>query len=201
MFIYPLLIAFILVFISELGDKTQILVLSFSAKLRTTTILLGVTLGSLLSHGLAITFGSFLGNIENDFIHFLLEIITYISFLIFGFSTLFSNKENNTKNNTENNSSFKNISKLNYILIIAFSIAIGELGDKTFLSSIGLGIQYPSQKIFLIIGAILGMIVSDLIVIILGKFLSKKLPENIIEKFSGILFLIFGFIGFFNLLF
>lgn len=199
MSMYPLIIAFTLVFISELGDKTQILVLSFSSKLRTTTILLGVALGSLLSHGIAITFGSFLGNIGNDYIHFLLELITYVSFLIFGFFTLFSNKNENSDNNS---SAIKNISKLklNYILIIALSIAIGELGDKTFLASIGLGIQYPAQKIFLIIGAILGMILSDLIAIILGKFLSKKLPENIIEKFSGILFLIFGFIGIFNIL-
>lgn len=199
MYIYPLMIAFTLVFISELGDKTQILVLSFSSKLRTTTILLGVALGSLLSHGIAITFGSFLGNIGNDSIHFLLELITYISFLIFGFFTLLSNKKENSNNN---NSAINNINrlKLNYILIIALSIAIGELGDKTFLASIGLGIQYPAQKIFLIIGAILGMILSDLIAIILGKFLSKKLPENILEKFSGILFLIFGFIGLFNIL-
>lgn len=199
MFIYPLIIAFTLVFISELGDKTQILVLSFSSKLRTTTILLGVALGSLLSHGIAITFGSFLGNIGNDSIHFLLELITYVSFLIFGFFTLFSNKSENSNGNS---SALKNINKLklNYILIIALSIAIGELGDKTFLASIGLGIQYPAQKIFLILGAILGMILSDLIAIILGKFLSKKLPENILEKFSGILFLIFGFIGIFNIL-
>ena len=199
MFIYPLIIAFILVFISELGDKTQILVLSFSSKLRSTTILLGVALGSLLSHGIAITFGSFLGNIENDSVHFFLELITYISFLLFGFITLFPKKNNSEKNSN----SLNKISKLNfnYIFIIAFSIAVGELGDKTFLSSIGLGIQYPSQKIFLILGAVLGMVISDLIALILGKFLSKKLPENIMEKFSGILFLIFGFIGFFNLLF
>lgn len=199
MYIYPLIIAFTLVFISELGDKTQILVLSFSSKLRTTTILLGVALGSLLSHGIAITFGSFLGNIGNDSIHFLLELITYILFLIFGFFTLLSNKKENSNNN---NSAINNINKLklNYILIIALSIAIGELGDKTFLASIGLGIQYPTQKVFLILGAILGMILSDLIAIILGKFLSKKLPENILEKFSGILFLIFGFIGLFNIL-
>lgn len=199
MFIYPLIIAFILVFISELGDKTQILVLSFSSKLRTATILLGVALGSLLSHGIAITFGSFLGNIENDSVHFLLELVTYISFLLFGFFTLFSK----AKNSDDNPSSLNKIStlKLNYIFIIAFSIAIGELGDKTFLSSIGLGIQYPSQKLFLILGAVLGMVISDLIAIILGKFLSKKLPENVMEKFSGILFLIFGFIGLFNLFF
>ena len=200
MFIYPLVIAFILVFIYELGDKTQLLVLSFSSKLHTSTILLGVALGSFLSHGLAIIFGSILGNIENAFLHSLLEIITYTSFLIFGFITLFSHKNNNTENKSLLSKHMSNLS-LNYILIIAFSIAIGELGDKTFLASIGLGIQYPSQKILLIIGAILGMVISDLIAILLGKFLTKKLPENILEKFSGILFLIFGFIGFINILF
>lgn len=60
--LYPLVISFLLISLSELGDKTQILVLSFSTKLKTFTILLGVALGSFLSHGLAILFGSFLGN-------------------------------------------------------------------------------------------------------------------------------------------
>ena len=40
--IYPIFIAFILVFLSELGDKTQLLVLSFSTKLKTATILKGI---------------------------------------------------------------------------------------------------------------------------------------------------------------
>ena len=43
-FLYPILIAFLLVFISELGDKTQLLVLSFSSKMKSFTILLGVAL-------------------------------------------------------------------------------------------------------------------------------------------------------------
>ena len=60
--LYPLIISFLLISLSELGDKTQILVLSFSTKLKTLTILLGVALGSFLSHGLAILFGAFLGN-------------------------------------------------------------------------------------------------------------------------------------------
>ena len=85
--------------------------------------------------------------------------------------------------------------KLNYILIIALSIVLGELGDKTFLAAIGLGIQYSNYKIALVIGAILGMVISDLIAIILGKMLSKKIPENIMKKISGLLFIIFGIVG------
>lgn len=194
LFIYPFIIAFTLVFISELGDKTQLLALSFSSKLKTTTILLGVAIGSLLSHGIAILFGSFLGNIENATFQAIIKIITYFSFIIFGIITLKSS--NNEESSTNNEKNFK--SNLSYILFIAFSIVVGELGDKTFLASIGLGIQYPAYKLILILGAVFAMVVADLIAIILGKTLSKKIPENIIQKFSGILFLIFGFLGILN---
>ena len=43
-YIYPFLISFMLVFFSELGDKTQLLVLSFSTKSKAKSILLGVAI-------------------------------------------------------------------------------------------------------------------------------------------------------------
>ena len=69
-----------------------------------------------------------------------------------------------------------------YVLIIALSIAIGELGDKTFLSSIGLGIQYPNSKIYLIIGAILGMLQEKFIVSQIS--LDQLEYHNIISEYT-----------------
>lgn len=86
--------------------------------------------------------------------------------------------------------------KIGYTLIVALSIIIGEIGDKTFLASIGLGIQYPSLKLSLIIGAILGMVICDAIAIFFGKFLSNHISEEAMKKLSGILFIIFGIVGF-----
>ncbi len=91
-FIYPLLVAFTLVFVSELGDKTQLLVLSFSTKVKTITIILGVALGSFLSHGIAILFGGFLGNIEDATFHKMLDIITYSSFILFRNISIYGKK-------------------------------------------------------------------------------------------------------------
>lgn len=194
---YILFISFILIFFSELGDKTQLIVLSFSNKLKMSTILLGVAMGSLFSHGFAILFGSFLGNVNNDSLHNILEFISYLSFIILGILSFIPFKEKKSNNNNFINSLYK--FNLNYIFIISVSIALGEIGDKTFLASIGLGINYPNDKLWLVSGAILGMIFSDLIAILLGKILLKKIPEKIISKFSGILFIIFGIIGFLGL--
>ena len=52
--IYPFLITFLFIFLSELGDKTQLLVLSFSTKGKASFVLLGVAIGTFFSHGLAI---------------------------------------------------------------------------------------------------------------------------------------------------
>lgn len=195
LFIYPFIIAFTLVFISELGDKTQLLALSFSSSLSTLTILLGVAIGSFFSHGLAILFGSFLGEIDNLFFQNILKIVTYFSFIIFGIITLKSKSKENYSNTSSNKELHNSIG---YIFFIAFSIAIGELGDKTFLASIGLGIEYPNYKLILILGAITGMVLSDLIAVVFGKILAKKLSNSTLKNFSGILFLIFGFLGILN---
>lgn len=193
--LYPFFVAFFLIFLSELGDKTQLLVLSFCSKLKSYSILLGVALGSFFSHGIAILFGSAIGNLNNPLFHTLLKFVTYMTFLFFGIFTILQKDENNDESNK--NGLLKNISKLpiGYILIIAFSIAIGELGDKTFLAALGLGISYPNSKFFLIIGAILGMVISDSIAILFGKWLSNKFSAKTMNLLSGILFLIFGIIG------
>ena len=196
--IYPFLIAFIMIFIAELGDKTQLLILSFSGSVRTKNIILGIAIGSFFSHGIAILFGSKIGVLENELIHSVIEFITYSSFIVIGILSLLPKKEKISSVDDNKDNIIKKITnlKISYTLIIALSIMVGELGDKTFLASLGFGIQYPNYKLILIFGAIFGMIASDLIAIISGKFLSKYISEEKMQKFSGLLFLIFGLIGF-----
>lgn len=197
-FLYTFLISFSMVFLSELGDKTQLLVLSFSGKDRTFKILLGVAIGSFFSHGIAILFGSSIALFENDSLRLILEIVTYSSFILMGILSLLPKKEILSMEPNKKEGILTKIShlKINYCLIIALCIMVGELGDKTFLASIGLGVQYPHFKIPLMLGAISAMVVCDFLAILFGKFLNKHISESAMQKLSGILFLIFGVIGF-----
>ena len=71
-YMFSFIISFLFIALSELGDKTQILVLSFSSKNKSSHILIGVAIGTLLSHGLAIILGSKICNLGNtNFIYYL----------------------------------------------------------------------------------------------------------------------------------
>lgn len=199
-YIYPFFISFILIFVSELGDKTQLLVLSFSTKDKAKNILLGVAIGTFFSHGLAILFGSKLGNFQNETFRFYSELFTYFSFLFFGLIGFLPQKEKSI-NSKSSILELITSSKLNYIFIIAISIIIGELGDKTFLASLGMGLQYPSYRIPLIMGSICGMVASNSIALFFGKILGNKLNPKFIETLSNLLFIVFGLIGLINILF
>lgn len=205
-YLYPFIISFIFIFISELGDKTQILVLSFSARNKTVNILLGVALGTFLSHGLAITFGSQIGAIDNDRFIFYLKFFTYCTFLIFGITGFITSKKSaSAEEDAKTNSKSRIINFLssltkNCILLVAFSIAVGELGDKTFLASIGLGIDHPHFKVPLICGSICGMVASDSIAIFFGKWLGSKFSTHTIELLSNTIFVLFGVLGILGLI-
>ena len=193
---YTLFISFTLVLFSELGDKTQLLVLSLSTKNRAKNILLGVAIGSFFSHGIAIVFGSYIGNLNSPIFNTYLKYFTYITFIIFGIFSLLPKKSQDLKiSNKDNIISKLSSFSFNTIFIVATSIIIGELGDKTFLTSIGLGLQYPNYKIVLILGAVLGMVLSNGIAIVFGKFLENKFSNDKIEKLSGILFILFGILS------
>ena len=193
--LYPFFIAFIIIFLAELGDKTQLLVLSFSTKSKLRNILLGIAIGSLLSHGIAIIFGSSLGMIQNKSLLYYLKLLTYVTFLVIGIFGFIPKR--NEVSSEHKSSFFQKISNspLGYVFIIALCIVIGEIGDKTFLASIGLGIEYPPYKLSLIAGAILGMIISNSVAILFGKLLENHFSKGFIEVLSNIIFLLFGTIG------
>ncbi len=206
-YLYPFLITFTLVFFAELGDKTQLLVLSFSTKNRIKNILIGVALGTFFSHGFAILFGSQVACFSSDGFQFYLKIFTYASFVLFGVVGFLPKRSLDDSSNSAMTSSkssflqkFAHL-KLNCIFMVALCILVGELGDKTFLASLSLGLQYPNSKLPLILGSVCGMVFSNLIAIFCGRLIGKRLKQSFIELLSNITFVVFGLLGFLHIIF
>lgn len=79
--------------------------------------------------------------------------------------------------------------------MVALAIVVGEIGDKTFLASLGLGLQYPHYKFSLILGSIAGMVASNSIALFFGRFLGTKFRPEVVELLSNLIFIVFGLIG------
>ncbi len=171
--------ASLLIFLAEMGDKTQILAMAFALKYSVGQVLSGVAFGSFLNHGLAVLFGSYLG-------HLLplgtLRITAGFLFLLFGLWALIPEKEGPDKNSRISDYP---------VLAVAFAFFVGELGDKTQLTAITLA-SNASFPLAVLGGTVLGMVLTSCVGIAVGTKLGDRVPELALKLISGGVFIGFG---------
>lgn len=174
--------AFILIFIAEMGDKTQILALAFATRYPVRKVIFGIFIGSLLNHGLAVALGSYMSN-------FLpmgtIQIIAGFAFVGFSLWTL--------KSDNDDNDDIEQKTKFGPIITVALAFFIGELGDKTQLTAITLATNafFPFA---VVIGTVSGMLVTGGLGIYIGKKLGDRVPEFGIKIIAASVFLFYGIV-------
>jgi putative Ca2+/H+ antiporter (TMEM165/GDT1 family) len=178
--IQELVKAFFLIFVAEMGDKTQILAMAFATKFPVKKVLMGIFIGSLLNHGLAVLLGSYISTfIPLDTI----QIIAGFAFVGFSLWTL--------KAEEEEEENEKEKAKFGPVLTVAMAFFIGELGDKTQLSAITLAAD-ANYPLVILAGTVSGMIVTGGLGIIVGKKIGDKIPEFAIKIIASAVFMFFG---------
>ncbi|MDU5080842.1 hypothetical protein CIW83_12665 [Tissierella sp. P1] len=170
--------AFLLVFAAEMGDKTQIIAMTFATQYKVKEVILGVIFGVVLNHGIAIILGRFISKVVPMN---LIQIIAGIMFVIFGIMAL----KDDEIDEAENKKAFSPI------ITVALAFFIGELGDKTQLTAMTLSTEgnYP---IFILMGTTLGMVATSGLGIFIGSKIGEKIPEVAIKIVSSIVFVFFG---------
>lgn len=172
--------AFFFIFVAEMGDKTQILAMTFATQYSTAKVLIGVLIGSLLNHGLAIALGSYLSNF---FPISRMQIIAGFAFIGFGLWALRHDDDADEDNNKKN--------KLGPVVTVSLAFFVGELGDKTQLAAMTLAAEaiYPA---IILLGTVVGMIITSGVGIFIGRKIGKKIPEIAIKLISSSVFIFFG---------
>ncbi len=178
--------AFVLIFFAEMGDKSQLIAMTFATKYKLKTVLIGIFIGTAINHIIAVAIGVFLSQVIPIA---MVQVSASLFFLIFGLLTLRDEPE--ASDNQEKNFN------IHPVIMIATVFFIGELGDKTQLTTIALASDSLSPLITLS-GTILGMFVTSMIGILIGYKFGKNIPEFTIKILSASIFIIFGLIKFFR---
>ncbi len=184
-FIAAGLIAFGVVFVAELGDKTQLLALNFGARYSLRTVALGLTIGYAIANVIATIVGGLLGAALPDRP---IQIAGGLIFLAFAGAAL---RRSAPADDAEApTSTLTSSTTLAVVASIAASIAVAEMGDKTQIATATLASQ--SSPVGVWIGATLGAASSGMVGAVAGNLIGNRIPTRTLQLVSAALFASFG---------
>ena len=171
--------SFLLVAISEMGDKTQLLALSLAARFRRPWLVMaGILTATIANHALASLVGSWVAERVPERV---MAGVLAVIFIAFALWTL--------RPDTLEEGGAK--SRFGPYLSTTLLFFLAEMGDKTQLATVALAAQF--HTIWLVtIGTTLGMLASDGLAVFLGDRLADRLPMVWIRRVAAVLFLVFG---------
>jgi Ca2+/H+ antiporter, TMEM165/GDT1 family len=176
-----------LVFVAELGDKTQLVALGFGARHRSGPVLVGVAIGYGVSNLLSVLAGGLLG------VALPVRAIGRVGGLLFlGFAawTLRDRDAGAGKEAGADGEGAGTIDRRSIVLSVAGAIFVAELGDKTMLATATLAAQ--GSPLHTWVGATVGIILSGTLGVLLGRVFGARLPERATRLGSAALFALFG---------
>ncbi|WBB52696.1 TMEM165/GDT1 family protein [Verrucosispora sp. WMMD573] len=180
-FLAALVISFGVIFVAELGDKSQLMALAFATRYRTAPVLIGITVATTAVHLASVAIGHGLGAaLPTGWI----SLLAGLAFLGFGAWTLRGDRL------TEDDERRAARGGRSAVITVGVAFFLAELGDKTMLATITLATQYGWFGTW--IGSTIGMVAADALAIIAGRLLGRKLPERTIRYGAATLFAVSG---------
>jgi putative Ca2+/H+ antiporter (TMEM165/GDT1 family) len=175
------LVSLSVVFVAELGDKSQLMTMTYALRHRWWVVLSGVGIASFMVHGLSVTIGHFLGlTLPERPIAF----AAAIAFVLFAVWTWREGRKGGDDGEIQ-------VAEPRHVLLaVVSSFVLAELGDKTMLATVALASDHNWAGVW--IGATTGMVLADGVAIAVGAVLHKRLPERFLHGLASVLFLLFG---------
>jgi putative Ca2+/H+ antiporter (TMEM165/GDT1 family) len=177
------LVSFGAVFVAELGDKSQLMALTFAARYPALVVLAGVTVATFVVHAGSVLLGvAFAAAIPTD----LVQLVAGLAFFAFAAWTI----RGDSLDEEEQGKAARSGGWA--IVAVGTAFFLAELGDKTMLVTITLATTAEPWGTWL--GSTLGMVAADAIAIVVGAWLGARLPERAIKVFASVAFVVFGLV-------
>ncbi len=168
-------------FIAEMGDKTQLLLVAMSSRYKLRHIVLGSAAAILALNALAVGAGALVSQFIPDY---LIKLIAALAFLYFAWSQLRQEGEEEEAAGSQS---------AHPILAVFGTFFLAELGDKTQLTAIAFAASEGLQNALTVwLACSAGLFAADLIGMLAGYLLLNKLPEGFLGRLAFVIFAVFG---------
>jgi putative Ca2+/H+ antiporter (TMEM165/GDT1 family) len=168
------------VFVAELGDRSQLITMTYALRYRWWVVLTGVALAAFTVHGVSVTVGHFLGAALPARP---LAFASAIAFLVFA---VWAWREGVAADEPVSQPREPRFA----FLAVVSSFALAEVSDKTALATVTLASDHDWIGVW--IGSTVGMVLADGMAIAAGRLLHRRLPEKLLHVAASLLFLTFG---------
>ena len=172
-----------MIFVAELGDKSQLMALAFAARYRALPVLVGITVATAVVHAVSVFIGAAVGaSIPTRAI----SIAAALAFFGFALWTL--------RGDTLDEDEAARADRDQRSAIVAASVAffLAELGDNTMLATITLATSEGLLGTWA--GSTLGMVAADALAIVAGQQLGERLSQRAVKLGAAVAFVVFGVI-------
>lgn len=180
---YAFLLSTVVIFIAELGDKSQLMALAFATRYRARDVIIGITVATSIVHLASVGIGQLVGNAFADR-QWMISIIAGLAFLVFAGWTL----KGDELTKDERDKARKSTGRA--VIAVGLAFFLAELGDKTMLATVALAAHEDWVGTWL--GSTLGMVAADALAIGVGVLLGKRLPERTVKIGATVAFVVFG---------
>jgi len=175
-----LLLAFGVVLVAEMGDKSQLLTLAFATRYPAWLVLLGVGLAALLMQAGAVVVGAaFAMALPTEPI----QIAAGMAFLAFALWTLRGDDDD------DHEAGLARRGKVALLTIVA-AYVVAEFGDKTMLVTLTLAATNDPMGTWL--GASAGMFAANVAAVVIGAVMGARLPRRPVRLLAAGAFVLFG---------
>ncbi|MEV1248154.1 TMEM165/GDT1 family protein [Nonomuraea sp. NPDC049750] len=176
-------ISLAVIFVAEMGDKSQLMAMTFATRFKPWPVLAGITIATTAVHLVSVAVGGLIGDALPTTA---ISVVAGLAFLGFALWTLRGDEL------TDEESSKARRTTRNAVVAVTVAFFLSELGDKTMLATITLATQHGWLGTW--IGSTVGMVAADALAIVVGRLLGKHLPEKAIRYGAAAVFAIFGIV-------
>jgi putative Ca2+/H+ antiporter (TMEM165/GDT1 family) len=175
------LLSLAVIFVAELGDKSQLMALAFATRFKALPVLAGISAATALVHLASVVLGAVVGAALPVRA---INLAAGLAFLAFAAWTL--------RGDTLTSAEADRAKRATRSAVVAVGVAffLAELGDKTMLATITLATREGLVGTWL--GSTVGMVAADALAIAVGQVLGRRLPERVIRYGAAASFVVFG---------